>query len=160
MDSYVLAEPLNYFTVRKEPNKLKPILKGPFKVVAVSDDNAKYTVLNLVTMRLRVYHVSALRAFNARLEDHDPTKYAVRDYNFYMVRSVKGFRPKSFSASNSRKTLQFEIEWDIDGSTTWEPWSAVRSLGALSKWVNSPACTNKALKALFAYLQDRGREGE
>jgi hypothetical protein len=62
VDSYVLAEPLNYFTVRKEPNKLKPILKGPFKVVAVSDDNAKYTVLNLVTMRLRVYHVSALRA--------------------------------------------------------------------------------------------------
>ena len=62
VDSYVLAEPLNYFTVRKEPNKLKPILKGPFKVVAVSDDNAKYTVLNLVTRRLRVYHVSALRA--------------------------------------------------------------------------------------------------
>jgi hypothetical protein len=128
---------------------LKPILKGPFKVVAVSEDNAKYTVLNLVTMRLRVYHVSALRAFNARPEDHDPTKYAVRDYKFYMVRSVKGFRPKSFSSSNSRKNLQFEIEWDIDGSTTWEPWSAVRSLGALNKWVHSAACTNKALKALF-----------
>jgi hypothetical protein len=90
VDSYVLAEPLNYFTIRKEPNKLKPILKGPFKIVAISDDNAKYTVLNLVTMRLRIYHVSALRAFNARPEDHDPTKYAVRDYNFYMVRSVKG----------------------------------------------------------------------
>jgi hypothetical protein len=149
VDSYVLAEPLNYFTVRKEPNKLKPILKGPFKIVAISDDNAKYTVLNLVTMRLRVYHVSALRAFNARPEDHDPTKYAVRDYNFYMVRSVKGFRPKTFASSNSRKILQFEIEWDIDGSTTWEPWSAVRTLGALHKWVHSNACTNKALKALF-----------
>ena len=149
VDSYVLAEPLNYFTVRKEPNKLKPILKGPFKIVAISDDNAKYTVLNLVTMRLRVYHVSALRAFNARPEDHDLTKYAVRDYNFYMVRSVKGFRPKTFTSANSRKILQFEIEWDIDGSTTWEPWSAVRTLGALHKWVHSNACTNKALKALF-----------
>jgi hypothetical protein len=40
VDSYVLAEPLNYFTIRKEPNKLKPILKGPFKIVAISDDNA------------------------------------------------------------------------------------------------------------------------
>jgi hypothetical protein len=149
VDSYVLAEPLNYFTVRKEPNKLKPILKGPFKIVAISDDNAKYTVLNLVTMRLRVYHVSALRAFNARPEDHDLTKYAVRDYNFYMVRSVKGFRPKTFTSANSRKILQFEIEWDIDGSTTWEPWSAVRTLGALHTWVHSAACTNKALKALF-----------
>ena len=46
----------------KEPNELKSILKGPFKVVAVSDDNAKYTVLDLVTRRLRVYHVSALIA--------------------------------------------------------------------------------------------------
>ena len=71
--SYVLAEPQNYFTIRKETNKLKTILKGAFKVVAVSDDGAKYTVLNLVTMRLRVYHVSALRTFHARPEDTDLT---------------------------------------------------------------------------------------
>ena len=94
--SYVLVEPQNYFTIRKETNKLKTILKGPFKVVAISDDSAKYTVLNLVTMRLRVYHVSAFRKFHARPEDTDLTKYAVRDSNFYMVRSVKGFKPKSF----------------------------------------------------------------
>ena len=93
IDSYVLAEKLNYFTVRKETNKLKPILKGPFKIVAISDDNAKYTVLNLVSIRLRVYHVTALRAFNARPEDTDLTKYAVRDDNFFMVRSIKGFKP-------------------------------------------------------------------
>ena len=42
VDSYVLAEPLNYFTVRKEPNELKPILKGPFKVVAISDEREIY----------------------------------------------------------------------------------------------------------------------
>ena len=160
VDSYVLAEPLNYFTVRKEPNKLKPILKGPFKIVAISDDNAKYTVLNLVTMRLRVYHVSALRAFNARPEDHDLTKYAVRDYNFYMVRSVKGFRPKTFTSANSREILQFEIEWDIDGSTTWEPWSAVRTLGALHTWVHSAACTNKALKALNRIEEEKESDEE
>jgi hypothetical protein len=147
--SYVLAEPQNYFTVRKETNKLKTILKGPFKVVAISDDNSKYTVLNLVTDRIRVYHVSALRAFNARPEDTDLTKYAVRDDNYFMVRSVKGFRPKSYKRKDSRKTLEFQIEWDIDGSLTWEPWSAVRTLKEVRKWVQSPACTNKDLKALF-----------
>ena len=147
--SYVLAEPLNYFTIRKETNKLKTILKGPFKVVAISDDSAKYTVLNLVRMRLRVYHVSALRAFHARPEDTDLTKYAVRDSNFYMVRSIKGFKPKTFKLGDSRKTLEFQIEWDIDGSLTWEPWSGVRSLLAVRKWVQSTNCTNKALKALF-----------
>jgi hypothetical protein len=129
IDSYVLAENPNYFLVRKEPNKLKPILKGPFKVVAISDDNAKYTVLNLTSMRLRVYHVTALRAFHARPEDTDLTKYAVRDDNF------------------------FKIQWDIDNSTTWEPWSKVQKLGDVRKWVQSAACKNKALKALFPVQQ-------
>jgi hypothetical protein len=129
--SYVLAEPQNYFTVRKETNKLKTILKGPFKVVAISDDNSKYTVLNLVTDRIRVYHVSALRAFNARPEDTDLTKYAVRDDNYFMVRSAKGFRPQSYKKKDSRKILDFQIEWDIDGSLTREPWSAARTLKAL-----------------------------
>ena len=119
--SYVLAEKLNYFTVRAETNKLKPLLKGPFQVVAISDNNSKYTVLNLVSMGLRVYHVTALRAFNARPQDTDLTKYAVRDDKFFIVRSVKGFRPKTFNTTTSRKTLEFLIEWDIDGSETWEP---------------------------------------
>jgi len=147
--SYVLAEKLNYFTVRAETNKLKPILKGPFQFVAISDDNSKYTVLNLVSMGLRVYHVTALRAFHSRPEDTDLTKYAVRDDNFFMVRSVKGFKPKTFNTTTSRKTLEFLIEWDIDGSETWEPWSNVRRLKEVRKWVQSPACTNKALKSLF-----------
>ena len=147
--SYVLAEKLNYFTVRAETNKLKPLLKGPFQVVAISDNNSKYTVLNLVSMGLRVYHVTALRAFNARPQDTDLTKYAVRDDNIFIVRSVKGFRSKTFSTTTSRKTLEFLIEWDIDGSETWEPWSNVRRLKEVRKWVQSPACTNKALKGLF-----------
>jgi len=66
-----------------------------------------------------------------------------------MVRSVKGFRPKSYKRKDSRKTLEFQIEWDIDGSLTWEPWSAVRTLKEVRKWVQSPACPNKDLKALF-----------
>ena len=32
--SYVLAEKLNFFTIRKETDKLKPYLKGPFRVEA------------------------------------------------------------------------------------------------------------------------------
>jgi hypothetical protein len=110
-------------------------------------------------MRLRVYHVSALRTFKARPEDTDLTKYTVRDYGYYMVRSVKGFRPESYKEEDSRKTLEFQIEWDIDGSLTWEPWSAVRSLKEVRKWVLSPLCTNKALKALFP-IQTAAEEAE
>ncbi len=39
---------------------------------------------------------------------------------------------------DSRKSLEFQIEWDIDGSLTWEPWRGVRSLMAVRKWVQSP----------------------
>jgi len=104
-------------------------------------------------MRLRVYHVTALRAFHARPEDTDLTKYAVRDDNFFIVRSVWGFRPTKFDKGDSRKILEFKIEWDIDKSTTWEPWSRVRKLKEVQKWVQSTACKNKTLKALFPVHQ-------
>jgi hypothetical protein len=110
-------------------------------------------------MRLRVYHVTALRAFHARPEDTDLTKYAVRDDNFFIVKSVLGFRPTKFDKGDSRKILEFKIEWDIDNSTTWEPWSKVRKLKEVQKWVQSAACKNKALKALFP-VQDTQEEME
>ena len=159
INSYVLAEPLGYFTTRKEPNKLKPMLKGPFKVMAISDDNSTYTVLNLVTMRIRKYHVKSLRAFHSRPGDVDPTKYAIRDQNFFMVRSVKNFKPKNFSKETSRKALEFLIEWDIDGSETWEPWSNVRTLREVNKWVQSKQCKNLALKQLFS-VNDKEEQEE
>jgi hypothetical protein len=100
-------------------------------------------------MRLRVYHVKVLREFHSRPEDIDPTKFAVKDYNFLMVRSVKGFRPKTFNTEDSRKNRQFLIEWDNDSADTWEPWSNVRNLIEVRKWVLSAACKNKILKNLF-----------
>jgi hypothetical protein len=71
--SYVLAEKLNFFTKRKETDKLKPYLKGPFKVESHTDDYSKYTVRNLVTMRIRTFHVKSLQAFYSRPEDTDLT---------------------------------------------------------------------------------------
>ena len=72
--SYVLAEKLNFFTKRKETDKLKPYLKGPFKVESNTDDYSKYTVRNLVTMRIRTFHIKSLQAFYSRPEDTDLTK--------------------------------------------------------------------------------------
>ena len=146
--SYVLAEKLNFFTTRKETNKLKPYLKGPFRVESHTEDYSKYTVRNLVTMKIRTFHVKRLKAFQSRPEDTDLTKYAVRDDHFWVVKSILDFRPKSFNASSSRKTLEFKIEWEIDGSQTWEPWSIARKLQALQKFIHSTQCKNKFLKKL------------
>ena len=129
--SYVLAEKLNFFTIRKETDKLKPYLKGPFRVEAFKEDYSQYTVRNLVTNNIRAYHVKRLKAFQARPEDTDLTKYAVRDDNFWIVQSVKDFRPKGFEGTTSRKLLEFRVEWEIDKSLTWEPWSIVRKLQSL-----------------------------
>jgi hypothetical protein len=146
--SYVLAEKLNFFTIRKETDKLKPYLKGPFRVESFSEDFSQYTVRNLVTNNIRTYHVKKLKAFQARPEDTDLTKYAVRDDNFWIVKSVKDFRPKNFDASTSRKSLEFKVEWEIDESQTWEPWSYVRNLQALRDYVHSASCKNKVLKKI------------
>ena len=108
--SYVLAEKLNFFTLRKETDKLK--------------------------------------AFLSRPEDTDLTQYAVRDEHFWIVKEVLDFRPKAFNASSSRKNLEFKIEWEIDGSQTWEPWSLARKLKALETFIHSIKCKNKFLKKL------------
>ena len=146
--SYVLAEKLNFFTIRKETDKLKPYLKGPFRVESFTENHSQYTVRNLVTNNIRTYHVKKLKAFHARPEDTDLTKYAVRDDNFWIVTSIKDFRPKNFDGSTSRKLLEFMVEWEIDGSKTWEPWSIVRKLQALRDYVHSASCKNKVLKKI------------
>ncbi len=81
-------------------------------------------------------------------EDTDLTKYALRDDHFWVVKSVLDFRPKLFTDSSSRKILEFKIEWEIDGSKTWEPWSIARKLQALHTFVHSNKCKNKFLKKL------------
>jgi hypothetical protein len=146
--SYVLAEKLNFFTIRKETDKLKPYLKGPFRVESCTEDFSQYTVRNLVTNNIRTYHVKMLKAFHTRPEDTDLTKYAVRDDNFWIVQSIKDFRPKNFDGSTSRKLLEFMVEWEIDKSKTWEPWSYVRKLQALRDYVHSTSCKNKVLKKI------------
>jgi len=143
-----LAEKLNFFTKRKETDKLKPYLKGPFKVESHTDDYSRYTVRNLVTMKIRTFHVKSLQAFYSRPKDTDLTKYAVRDDHFWVVKSIIDFRPKSFNNSSSRKILEFKVEWEIDGSQTWEPWSIARKLQALQSFVHSTKCKNKFLKNL------------
>ncbi len=84
--SYVLAEKLNFFTKRKETDKLKSYLKGPFNIESHSEDYFKYTVRCLVTMKIRIFHVKSLQAFYSRPEDTDLTKYAVREDHFWVVK--------------------------------------------------------------------------
>jgi len=156
----VLAENLNFFTKRKESNKLLPYLKGPFLVEAHTDNYSQYTVRNLISMRLRTYHVKALRKFESRPQDVDLTHYAVRDIHFWVVKSILDFKPKSWDGSTSRRLLQFKVEWEIDGSTTWEPWSVVRKLQALRDFTHSVKCKSKPLKRLVPTINDREEEIE
>ena len=72
----------------------------------------------------------------------------MRDDHFWVVKSILDFRPKSFNSSSSRKILEFKVEWEIDGSQTWEPWSIARKLQALQTFVHSNKCKNKFLQKL------------
>jgi hypothetical protein len=137
MDSYVLAEKLADFTSRKETCKLKPILKGPFRVVAVNEDLTQYTVQNLITSRLRVYHVKRLRAFKCDPTGRDPTVFAARDDDLVAVEAVLDYRPRTFKATMSRKLLELQVRWLDDKRTSWEPWSKVRRLATVRRWAES-----------------------
>jgi len=158
--SYVLAENMNFFTQRKETNKLLPYMKGPFRVESHSEDLSNYTVRNLISMRLRSYHCKSLRKFESRPEDTDLTTYAVRDVNFWIVKSILDFKPKSFDGTSPRRLLQFYVEWEIDGSKTWEPWSIVRKLKALRIYAHSAVCKNKHLKKIVPLINDKEEEIE
>jgi hypothetical protein len=143
VESYVLAENRNSFTSRKETVKLRPFLKGPFKVVANSSNFSKYTVLNPITGRLRLYHVKNLRAFRCDPTSSDPSLFALRDGDFYLVDAVINYKPKTFT---SRRSLSLLVRWKVDKSETWEPWSGLRRVKAVQDWARSHS--SKLIRAL------------
>ena len=77
----------------------------------------------------------------------------VKDYNSIFVQSItplKSFISKRefLSLTPIQSILEFKVEWEIDKSKTWEPWSYVRKLQALRDYIHSTSCKNKVLKKL------------
>lgn len=144
--SYVLAEYPENKLRRGAKSKLLPNLKGPMRVVNITNNGNTYSLQDLVTNRCKDYMVKNLRPFvmTAQLTAR-PIDIAVKDReDIFVVRDIIDI---SGNPSN-KKNLLFKVLWEgySDDEFTWEPWANVRSNVYLIKFLrNHP---NKKVQAL------------
>ena len=104
-NSYVLVNNVSKFT-GKPPSKLHFHWKGPMRVVN-NDVPNKYTLQDLITLKLSDYHVTSLKKFIYDPAMHDPTEVANRDENTFTVEEILSHSGKL----NDKETLLFRVKW-------------------------------------------------
>ena len=139
--SYVLVEHTNTFR-RGPKSKLLPFLKGPFLVL--NSDKSRYTLQNLITKRVKDFHVKRLTPFNLDISKYDPTQVALRDDgDLFVIERISKMRG---NAKGPKSQLFFQIYWTGYNDPTWEPWSKVRTTLKLHEFLRSQ--TNKTVQNL------------
>ena len=130
--SYVLVEHTNSF--RRGPNsKLLPFLKGPFLVI--SSTKSRYTLRNLLTNRIKDYHVKRLSPFQLDPTRSNPIEVALRDDGeLFIIQNITKMRG---SAKGLKAKLFFEVFWLGFKDPTWEPWSRVRTTLKLHEFLRA-----------------------
>ena len=145
--SYVLVQYEN-----RPPSKLHPQLKGPMRVV--NNIGSRYTVQNLVTMKLEDFHVTRLKPFLYDDSVTIPRLVANRDQQVFDVDHILAHRgdPKR------KSSLEFLVRWTgyTDAHDTWEPWNSLRDTHALHRYLSA-----HRLKALIPkkYVQSAALAG-
>jgi transposase InsO family protein len=131
-NSFVLVEYVNKFR-RGPPSKLQPFLKGPLRVV--NSIESTYTLENLVTRRIKDYHVTRLHPFLFDPTTQDPLTYAIRDDHVYIVQRVSNIR----GDLKKLKTVEVLVHWlgYEEDSNTWEPWANLRTNSELHNFVRN-----------------------
>jgi transposase InsO family protein len=104
-NSYVLVNNVSKFT-GKPPSKLHFHWKGPMRVVN-NDVPNKYTLQDLVTLKLADYHVTSLKKFCYDPVRHVPAEVANRDENTFTVEEILSHSGKL----NDKETLLFRVKW-------------------------------------------------
>ena len=122
IDSYVLAS-----YVVQPPTRLHTKWSGPFKVLG--SENLEYRLLDLVTSKEKLIHVTTLKEFIFDPFTTEPKDIARRDFLEYFVEAIIAHR-----GSTSRKSeFQFYVKW-LNYSpehSTWEPWANLRLVDKL-----------------------------
>ena len=126
INSYVLVE----YETRKD-SKLHTKRHGPYRVI--NRIGTVYTLENLVTGKLRDYHVKLLSQYNHDEVNTDINKVAKIDEELTDITQVLSHRFKS-----SKKTLtnlELLLVWEDDPKPTWFPWnSSLRSIDVIHRY--------------------------
>jgi hypothetical protein len=131
INSYVLVEYRNSTLRRGPKSKLLPFLKGPLRVTG--SNGSKYLLQDLVTMRIKPYHVSKIRQFEFDPTTQDPLFYALKDDGHaYAIDHISAMRG---NPKGSKKQLTFLVHWKGYEQATWEPWEHLRRSKALHDYL-------------------------
>jgi hypothetical protein len=117
-DSYVLVK----YRTRSAPTRLHTYWKGLLKVI--SNDHLEYLLLNLITSKIKPYHVSDLKPFRFDTLQTDPFDITRKFYLEFFVEKILDMKGDVKRVS----TLSFLIKWLSyeDTYNLWEPWKDVR----------------------------------
>ena len=92
------------------------------RVVHFSKDH--YTVQDLVTSKLKSYHITQLKEFKYDEMDVDPAAVAAAEQMEFLVKRILDHRGNS----TRRTDYEFLVKWTgyDNNENTWEPWESVR----------------------------------
>ena len=127
INSYVLVKYRN-----RPPTKFHSAWRGPMRVV--NFNKSHYTLQDIVTDKLRNFHVTQLKAFKYDQMDTDPVDIARAEQNEFLVENILEHR---HDGSKRRTCYEFLVKWaGYDNSdNTWEPWEYVRDNKQLIKYL-------------------------
>ena len=125
-NSYVIA------MQRSAPEtRLHTLWRGPFRVL--SKTGSQYSLLDLITGKEKLYHVTQLKAFHFNPLKTDPVDVARKDYLEFFIESIIQLE----GSFDKLATLRFKIKWLGYDEThnTWEPWKNLRKTTALHQFL-------------------------
>ena len=100
----------------------------------VNFNKSHFTLQDIVTDKLRNFHVTQLKAFKYDQMDTDPVDIARAEQNEFLVENILEHR---HDGSKRRTCYEFLVKWaGYDNSdNAWEPWEYVRDNKQLIKYL-------------------------
>ena len=121
VNSYVLVKYRD-----RPPTKFHSNWRGPMRVV--NFDKSSYVLQDLVTLKVKTFHLTQLKEFKFDEMEVDPVAVALAEQQAYLVESVLAHRKPH--GSKRRTDYEFLVKWvgyDEEKDNTWEPWEFVRN---------------------------------
>jgi hypothetical protein len=119
INSYVLVKYRD-----RPPTKFHSNWRGPMRVVNFT--KSLYTLQDLVTHKLKNFHLTQLKAFKYDEMDVDPAEIARAEQQEFLVENILDHcKPEG---SKKRTDYEFLVKWTgyDHADNSWEPWEFVR----------------------------------
>jgi len=134
---------------RGAPSKAHMPWKGPLKVIASHNDEVqghRYSLLNLITQKVEVHHISRLKQFYFNPNLIDPVVIANTDVLEYTIDHVVRHNGE-FKKMND---MEFLIRWSGYDETydSWEPWSKIKDMSPTHEYLRSIGQQSKIPKVV------------